>query len=200
MNRVKIITFYGVDADPKMLKAQAKVMDKLNIAHQQILTELSHADAMDCYLKLHKAEIYIFFDLDCIPLCREIIDLTILKALEGKIVGCAQNANHINNSPDYASSFFIGFSETTYKRMGRPSFAATDRGDVAAELSYSVSGERLYLLPPISVEFPKWKLANGKEFGYGTNYADCIYHGFESRFQSESTKMFLNKCLEVLND
>jgi len=188
-----------VGANPEMLKAQSKVMANFKIEHEQILTDLSHSAAIDFYVTLHKADVYIFFDLDCIPLNDTIVKRAIEYAKAGKVFGCAQNANHIPNNKDYASSFFIAFSEETFNKVERPSFAAHQYGDVASELSYRIGHKNVALLYPTKCENVKWQLSNGDVFGLGTTYGNDIYHAFESRHHNESEGMFLNKCKEVLN-
>jgi hypothetical protein len=155
---------------------------------EQLLRQLRH-------------EAYVIFDIDCIPLAAWVIPWLVENALAGTLLGPAQRANHLSNGEHvYAGPSALAFSRVTYERLGRPSFRATDRGDVAEELTYAceAAGIPIMLLWPTHVGEPKWQLRSGLTFGHGTTFGGAIYHAFEIS-KGETAGMFLRKCRQVLS-
>lgn len=163
---------------------------------QQIETKLQHAQAIDEWLLNNDWDTVAIFDIDCIPLRG--IEEAIKYANLDHVYGAAQHANHILKSPIYASPAFIVFSKETYERLGKPSFEASEKGDVGASITFSAreNDVPVKLIWPTHVEVPKWDLGKDSCFGHGTTYEDKVYHAFESRMGND--KIFVRKCKEVL--
>lgn len=180
---------------------QKAVFDKFEIPIEQIETTKPHPEAIDHFLKYAEWDVMILFDADCVPLTKSIVDGCILLCQKhDRIIAASQKASHIPNSKIYASPCFMVLTKEVYEKLGRPSFKATNRGDVAEELSYSAIEKGVYLdlLYPTHVETSLWDLTPEMKFGYGTTYGDYIYHAFESNANHGSTGKFIEKCLEVL--
>ena len=162
----------------------------------QIETQLQHGEAIDDWLQNNEWDTVAIFDIDCIPLAT--IEEAIKYALLDHIYGAAQHANHIRNSIIYASPAFIVLSKETYEKLYKPSFKATNKGDVGAEITIHAHrfGVPVKLIWPTHVENPKWDLGRESCFGHGTTYDNKIYHAFESRMGND--KIFVRKCKEVL--
>lgn len=199
----RIITFYTDNVPDEVVKAQKAVFDKFDIPLEQIKPELwhGHAGSIDRWLAENNDwDVLTIFDIDCIPLDKDIVNEFRDQALEHlSIQSVAQKASHIIGSIVYASPACITFSRDTYETLGRPEFACTERSDCGGELTYSAMKNNaiVALLHPTRVEVPKWELDEGRKFGLGTTYGDRIYHAFLSR--KGNSKMFINKCNEILN-
>ena len=192
------ISFHNGNLNPDISIYQKKVFDKLGIELTQIETDLQHGQAIDHWLKNNDWNTVTVFDIDCIPLNGESVKIAIDKAVCGILYGAAQQAGHIEGSWVYVSPAFMSFSKVTYDSLARPSFVATKKGDVGAEMTHEAFVKCGYeLIWPTHVEAPKWALGSSSQFGLGTTYQTGVYHAFESRMGNG--KMFIEKCKKVLN-
>ncbi len=202
------IAFYADNIDPRIPEMQKKVFEAFGHKIHQIQPDVweGHGGSIDTWLKnyvpdpkMQSSEIIILWDIDCIPLNREIIGAAHASARKGQIMGVAQKASHIPNSIIYAGPAFLAFSLDTWHALGSPTFACTDRSDCAGELTYLAreKGIEVRLLYPSRVVKPEWQLDGPVMFGKGTTFGNNdIYHAFLSRKGNED--MFINKCQEVL--
>ena len=200
---VRIVAFYNDNIPQDVVNAQKAVFDKLGLHIEQVLTKLSHPDAIDNYISNNQFDVLTIFDIDCIPLRRSTVtDAVRIVTKTNCIYGAVQNANYIEGSSDYASPAFLCFSRQTYKMIGGPSFKETSRADVGAELTYKAieNGLCVKLLKVSHVNVPLWKLSDGTMFGHGTNYENKVFHAFEIRKKHGSKKLFIEKCLEVISE
>jgi hypothetical protein len=197
---VRIVSFYNDNIPEDVVRAQKAVFDKFGIEIQQTLTHLSHAEAIDTYLANNLFDVLIIFDVDCIPLVRRAVAEAVeIVTRANCIYGAAQNANYIEGCRDYASPAFICFSRETFELIGRPSFQATARGDVGAELTFRAAQQDLdvNLLKVARVSVPLWRLTDGTMFGHGTNYEEKVFHAFEIRMSHDSRRLFIEECRKV---
>jgi hypothetical protein len=199
-----IITFYNQRINPDVVESQKKVFNHFGLSLNQINFGewLGHGRIIDNYLSnlTNDWEYLVLFDIDSIPLTKDIVPEAIDWAINNTgIFSVAQKASHIKDSIVYASPAFLAISRKTYELLGNPTFDQTYRSDCAGELTHAAidKGFKVNLMYPSHVEKPMWDLDNGFKFGYGTTYADKIYHSFESRFNK--TDIFLKKCNEILN-
>lgn len=204
---VKHITFYTDNIDPRIPEMQKKVFDKFGIDLIQIKPDVwdGHGGSIDLWLRENiekiSDEVVVLWDIDCIPLNKDIVNEAIAFADAGGIMGIAQKASHIENSIIYAGPAFLVFSMKTYKALGCPTFACTDRSDCAGELTYKAreKGLEVRLLYPTHSEKPMWQLDGCIMFGKGTTFGNNdIYHAFYSR--KDNSEMFINKCEEILSE
>jgi hypothetical protein len=200
---VKVVTFYKDNIPWNTVKAQKAVFDKFGIGIEQVLTHLSHPDAIDDYIEHNQFDVLIIFDIDCIPLTRSTVtDAVKIVTKADCIYGAVQNANYIEGSSDYISPAFMCLSRQTYELIGSPSFKETPRGDVGAELTFRAleKGLGVKQLKVSQVSVPLWKLSDGTAFGHGTNYENKVFHAFEIRKGHDSRRIFIEKCLEVVGE
>ncbi len=200
--RNTIVTFYNEKINPEVVKAQKDLFDHFGIPLQQVKPDvwLGHGKNVDGYIATHDVwDTFTLFDIDCIPLDPHIVGegLTWCRDNNG-LFSVAQRASHIPDSIVYASPAYISFTRETYDKLGRPTFDCTKRSDCAGELSHEAMrlGLPISLMYPYSVDTEKWDLDNGRRFGYGTNYANRIYHQFESR--KNYTDRFIEVCHETI--
>lgn len=199
-----IATFYNHKISKNIVESQKKVFDFFEQEISQVFIKdwVSHGKSVDDYLTNlgNDWEYFILFDIDCIPLTKDIIPEAInwVKTNNG-LFSAAQKASHIPNSIIYASPAFVAFNKKTYELLGKPSFQSTNRSDCGAELTYIANeiGLEVKLLYPTEVAIPAWPLTENTMFGFGTNYENKIFHSFESRFNRYD--FFIKKCSEVLN-
>lgn len=201
------VTFYNEKIDPEIVSSQKKVFDFFGIEIRQVVPDewRSHAESIDTWIKRTpfisgKNEVIFIWDIDCIPLSREVVDFAEREALKGSLVGIRQHASHIADSIDYVGPAFMAFSLETFALMGMPSFKETERSDCGAELTHAAirAGIKRVFLEPSHVEVPKWKLNTGHMFGIGTTFGgkSGVFHAFLSRKGNIQT--FIRKCLDTV--
>jgi hypothetical protein len=198
-----IISFYGSNINKEIVENQKRIFSLFGHSIKQILCEpwIEHSKHVDDFLRSdNEWEWILIFDIDCIPLNKNILDRAIKTINEREVIfSAAQKANHIPDSQVYGGPFFIGFSRKTYEALGKTSFSPTYRSDCGGELTYSAKEKKIdiELLYPSSVEVSKWYLDENHDFGLGTTFDNSIYHSFESRF--DNSGLFLKKCKEIFN-
>lgn len=175
---------------------------------------ISQYQAVDYGLKnlFSRYENILILDVDCIPLSKESLFYTMNSISNNVLIGCArrsmniQNGNHI-----YVSSSCLGISRNLFFEINNPSFAPTERGGEAEEITYLTEEGGMpieFFMPSYYESEPTdgsiWQLSsNDQRYGIGTTFIhesgkEMFYHLFESRKKIHDFR-FLNKSLEVLN-
>jgi hypothetical protein len=194
-----IMSYQYNNLDPLVSKYQYEVFKKFNIELNQFQGNLKHSEFMDKIINEYDYDFYIFFDIDCIPLKKGIIEYIIEKIGTTSMIGIEQQSNspyilsHI-----YAGPACFGISKQFYNELGRPSFNGTKRSDVGEELTYICEEKckKFYVFKKTYSENNLWKLGLKDYFGHGTIYEeDLLYHQFEIL---KNQYKFLDKCKEVL--
>lgn len=205
--KLGIYSVYYNNNSPEYREYQKKVFDKFNLHINQIQWEdqgyIGHSNFMNHIARTEEVDYLIFFDIDCIPLVSNILDI-ILERIHNKktILGPEQTSNHISeviSKGIFAAPSCFCISKQFYKELGEPSFEATYRGDVAQELTH-ICREKNYKVEYFkydrSIE-EKWKLKEDTFFGSGTVYEDIIFHNFSATSGYNLTN-FIEKAEEVL--
>lgn len=223
------VTFYADNIDPRIPEAQKAVFEALGLTIQQVkphkweghggtidgwlrgidprcaMCQLSNASYCDlCKNGVIKANYdpIIIWDIDCIPLSRVIINKLERNASTEIFSGVIQHASHIPNSIDYVGPACMAFTWGLYSKLGKPTFACTERSDCGGEMTHAVldKGIDMEMFKPTHVEEPLWKLEDGSMFGKGTTFGgnEGIYHAFYSR--KGNIQPFLRKCAEVIKN
>lgn len=216
-----VFTSYNYKIDPRVIEANAQVINKLiegtdivfvplryNLPSKLIL----HYQVLDYGFKYltKDYDAILTLDVDCIPLSKTALLTTFDLIEKGEYVGTAQRSMHIdNNKHVYVGSPCFGITTELFNKMGRPSFVPTHRGDTAEELSYIAEEMNIpiRIFMPSKYEKdpfagPAWELDTpDKKYGVGTTFVDesgneMFYHLFESRVHAHN-ELFLNKCKEV---
>ncbi|MBI3467733.1 MAG: class I SAM-dependent methyltransferase [Planctomycetes bacterium] len=198
-----VVTVFQDNIPPEVVAKQAEVVHRFLPAGCEFepVRVGHHAIGLDDYFRKTRHDAFLVLDIDCIPLTEWAISWMLENARAGIVVGAAQRANHLENSSHiYAGPCALAFSRATYDRLGRVSFRATDRGDVAEELTYACQrlGVPVTLLWPTHVVTPKWTLLPSIPFGLGTTFGGAFFHAFEIS-KAHTVGMFLEKCGEVLD-
>ena len=219
-----IVSVFMKNINTKTVELQKKVVEKFNkskVPHLQVLTDASHAHTMEKITELLAKNGYdaiLFLDIDAVPVHEEAIDYYLQQAYAGKLIGDAQRTNHIqNNQHVFAAPHAMAFTIETYKKIGKPSFDLTSRGDVAEELTFRAEESNIpveIVLPtrydkePIKFHWeldqrPYWALADGMpNYGIGTTYGnekgELFWHLYQI-FHPGQQELFWKKCEELLN-
>lgn len=205
---VHIFSCYMSNIPAEAVALQRQVMKRFqpsDAAFWQVRTDHRHPDVLNDVARASAADILIFLDIDCIPLTAAALPRLARLASAGKLAGCVQRANHIQNGGHlYVGPFCMAFQPAVYREIGQPSFVEDfKRADVGEELSYRWPGQpqTLDMLWPSHVEQPEWSLTESRVFGPGTTYATAegreeFYHAFEIR---KGAERFMQKCREVLS-
>ncbi len=199
---VTVASFYMDNVGPDVVSSQRAVVEMFkpsDFAFRQTPTRLSHADAIDDFLKSSGEDVIVLLDVDCIPLSADALPTLVARAVEGALAGCVQRANHLRNDAHlYVAPFCMAFLRRLWEDIGRPSFQPTERGDVGEELTYRCEqlGRPTHMLWPSLVESPIWDLAHGRKFGPNTEYGDAFLHAFGIR-DRPSQRRFVDICRAV---
>ena len=197
------ICSYGFsNLDNRVFSAQKEVFDYFGITINQYKGNLRHPQFMDIIINNIDSDFFIFFDIDCIPLSKNLVTYIIDKIGFDSIIGIEQQCNS-NTSINhiYCGPACFAISKEHYLRLGQPSFNETTRSDVAEELTH-ISEEmkqKIHFFKKYHSDNDLWKLGEDRYFGHGTNYEDKVYHQFEIRKQ-ENIEKFLTKCLEIIKN
>jgi hypothetical protein len=197
------VTFYNDKINPEIPQYQKKVFDHFSLKINQIKSDTwpGHGQLVDNYIKSlgDNWEYFVLFDIDSIPLDKNIINEGIEWCLKNLGLFSVAQRHYKKSEVVYASPAFLIFSKKTYELIGRPSFVETHRSDVAGELTHKCIENSLpvNILYPNHVEVERWPLTNNQKFGIGTTYNNRIFHAFESRFNN--TDSFVKKCKSILN-
>jgi hypothetical protein len=186
---VEIFSPYMENISVDVVDAQRSVVSKFlrpYMRFTQVPTTLTHAQTLRGCLDCAAADIVIFLDIDCVPLCEDALIHLVKTASLGYLVGAVQRANHIDNGGHlYVGPFCMAFSQKLYRAFGNPTFDDSDRWDVGEKLSYEWGVPGTWFIWPTRAESPQWKLTDNICFGYGTTYGDIFYHEFCSRFSEQ---------------
>lgn len=200
-----IVTFYNEKITPIIPKLQKDVFNYFGYEINQIFVSdwVSHGNSIDNFLsdKFNEDDVIVIFDIDSIPLNKNIINDCIHWCKNNiGVFSVAQKTIKLRNPIIYAAPSFMVFSIKTYNLLGRPSFCTNERSDCGAEITHNARnlGIEVRLLYPSHVELPHTELDGYIKFGYGTTYGNNIYHAFESRFKQRNS-YFINKCNSILN-
>jgi hypothetical protein len=180
-----ISSYFQSNISPFFPYYQSKIFELLGYKINQVCNDyISHGDFLNSTLLNQNAEYFIFFDIDCIPLRKEALEI-ILSEINDKnsIAGAAQSAIHINGGLNlYIGPFFLGLSKTVYKKLNKPDFNGNSQFDVAGRLTYFAKKNHVNIKYwfPTNVEEELWPLYQHGFFGIGTTYEDKIYHLFRS--------------------
>jgi hypothetical protein len=204
--KVCVLTWFNSEVVSDLQRTQEQVFKHFNLKINTYFDKnLTHAKFMDYCMKNFDSEIFIFFDLDCVPLDDRIYENIVNVLIEENcIIGIEQTANHLDSNFIYAGPACFGITKEIYKKLGGTSFDGTHRSDIAQEYTY-LSYEN-----NISVNFfklessknTKWKLGADRFFGNGCFYTindSKIYHQFQTNLEEQKND-FKNECNKIINN
>ena len=98
MIKWKAFTFYMANALPEIVRLQKEAFAASNEPLEQVLDTCSHGEFLTKTMRANQDSLdaVVFFDLDCIPLKPGVVARAVrLAVTHGMVIGCAQQANHI---------------------------------------------------------------------------------------------------------
>jgi hypothetical protein len=204
--KVSYHTLYWDNVDDRIIQSHKNVFKHFGIDIQYSNMNVNQGIWMTGVCRNTISDVYVFFEIDCVPLNRKVIDDSIKYALDNKsFVGAAQVSNHIPPKTHvYAAPCFLVLSKTGYEELDMPSLYLSERSDTAEELSYVAEyhGKKYRCLYPTKFDgIPKydgvWRMSNYGYYGIGTLYNDNIYHLFESRW-GDHIDLFEKRCNQII--
>jgi hypothetical protein len=193
----RVVSFYmeGISAD--VLEAQKAVFGKMGVKIEQILTQLSHGQAINSLLESSTCDLVAIFDIDCVPISSDAVDELLGNAALGRLVGAAQQGEWNYSNLYYAAPCATAFPVELWRKAGSPPFASDCHGDVESLFTWKVQemGLDVCLLWPTDVSRKRGELGVGHMIGTGTTYEDRLWHAFEVR---KDASVFLDKCKNLL--
>jgi hypothetical protein len=191
--------------NPELILYHQEVFEKLNLPINYTCSDYKgHGKWMESILKSSTSEVVIFFDIDCIPLNREIV-LEAAKYSNDNvsIFGIAQVSNHIPPGDFiFCGASFLAISLEAWKNVGSPPLREFPGYDVGEYLSYLIiknNKKYISLLPEYYHEFSGGYLHCFGEYGIGTYYEGGIFHLWQSR-NGKYLNYFFSACNNILNN
>lgn len=204
--KVCVLTWFNNHVVSDLHNTQQQIFKHFGLTINTYFDEnLTHAKFMDYCLKNIESDIFIFFDLDCVPMDNKIYD-NIVEELtkEECIIGIEQTANHLDSNFIYAGPACFGITKDVYNKLGGVSFDGTHRSDIAQEYTYLAyeNNVSVKFIELISSKNNKWKLGRDRFFGNGCFYTfkdSKIYHQFQTNLEDQKNEFKL-ECEKIINN
>lgn len=166
-----------------------------------------HGAWMDNVMETTKSDIVGFFDSDCIPLNRGIVDYAVnYVGATQSFIGTAQASNHIApRAHIFAAPCFFFIYREMWEKLGKPSFLENARSDVAQEVSYVAEDNMVPYRALYPTHFERepaegvWRLGNFGYYGIGTVFANSVYHLYQGRYQ-QNADLYKLRCEQVVDE
>jgi hypothetical protein len=203
---IVVNALYWDSIDSRIVNSHIKVMETFNIPIKYNCTNMRHGLWMDIIMENVSADIYVFFDIDCVPISKDAYYEAINYVKRKKtFIGNAQVSNHIEPKKHiFAAPSFFAISRECYDYLNKPSFLETHRSDVAEELSYVADEKGIEYKCLYPTKFDRisqtdgvWNLSNYGCYGIGTVFENKFYHLFQSRLSS-NVDLFEKRCNEII--
>ena len=209
----RIASFYKSDLNSEVVDLQRRIFETLEIPLEQISFEDSHSEAIDRYLSHTNFDSVTLFDIDCIPLNKDVVEIAKALINDETIYGNAQITTYLTppfvTFPFVAPSF-ISFTRNLYETSLEKSFYQTQypydsgfRTDVAeAFVKANLDrGKKMILSYPVESRNYKWRFDGDNlyqpfKYGNGTRFDNNTYHEFEIR---EGIQGFIDYGTNFLN-
>jgi hypothetical protein len=206
--KVSIHSLRWENNDPRIVDSQRKVFDHFGIPLQITEKNIHHMVWMDSIFNNVDADIYVFFDGDCVPISYDALSESIKFCESGYLVGNAQVTNCINAKHDlFCGASFLAVSRDYYNDIGRPS--AMQNSETRCDGAQQITRNAVHHEKRIKMWFPTtfqtvpnggiWRLSSYGYYGVGTVYDNKTYHLFQSRL-SKNVDLFVETCTHIVND
>jgi len=197
----QIYSLYWDNVDPALVEAQQAVFKAMQIpVNQHRINGMRHGEWIDWVMTRNDTtDVFLFIDIDCVPLSKEAVMRGIEKAASGTLYGAEGTANHIDATRSYVGAWYAFINRKTWDVLGRPSAKETPHTDVLQLWSdtWRQAGAPVELIAPTAAEQPEWDLpGRPKAYGIGTTYGEECYHLFEARAGTRG--LFLDRCQKIL--
>jgi hypothetical protein len=203
--KVCVLTYFNSINILETQKLHESVFKHFNLTLNTYFCEnMKACDFLDYWIKNIESDIFIFFELDCIPLDSKIYENIVNELLKEEcIIGIEQTANHLDSNFIYAGPACFGITKDVYNKLGSVSFDGTYRSDIAQEHTYLAYEKNIKVkfLELISSKNSKWKLGTNRFFGNGCIYSlndSKIYHQFQTNLEEQRNEFKL-ECQKIIN-
>jgi hypothetical protein len=208
----KVASFYKSDLDLAVMDLQRKIFDVLEIPLEQVSFDDSHSEAIDRYLANTDFDSVTLFDVDCIPISKEVVEIAKRMIDDNTIYGNAQITTYLTppfTTFPFVAPSFISFTRNLYETSPEKSFYQTqypyesgfrtDVGEAFVKANLD-RGKRIILSYPVESRNYKWGFGGDDKYmpfkyGNGTRFANNTYHEFEIR---EGVQGFLDYANNLL--
>lgn len=193
---------------PVLCAAHKAVCQHFNLDVAYTHKNIKHGIWLDDTMKHSDADVVGFFDIDCVPTNKQIVEAAIDYARQHQsFIGIAQSSNHLAapaNSHIFAAPAFFFIHRTAWYEMDCPTFDETHDSDTAQNVSRRADhkGKKYRCLYPTHWDKLShegiWQLGNYGVYGIGTHFYGGVYHLYQSRFNA-NTALFAQRCAEIQN-
>lgn len=205
--KICVLSWFNHERVNDLYEIQKKVFKKFDMKINHYFDpNMTHAKFMDYSLLNFDADIFIFFDLDCIPVMEGLYEMIVDEHLKNDcVIGIEQSSQHFTPNFIYAGPACFSISKKVYNLLGNISFdGIMFRSDVAEEISYACIKNQIPLkfFELVSSKNNKWKLGDDRFFGNGCYYKmneKLIYHQFQTNLD-EQKRDFENECINLINN
>jgi hypothetical protein len=204
--KLSINTLCWTNSNPILKEYHSKVLSKFCYDVEYTHENIPHGMWMNKILNSKKADVYLFLDVDCVPMYPWVIQDTLEYVERGYMVGNAQVTNCINAKHDlFCAPSFLMISNDYYESLGKPNCNNNARSDVAQELTRSAvaSSKRIKMYFPSSFQGVGpggiWRLGPYGYYGLGTIFDESTFHMFNSR-DNVSIEKFTSTCEKILSN
>jgi hypothetical protein len=203
---IEFHSLYWDNINPHMLESHKRVMKHFNIDLKYHAENTEHGTWLDSVFEKSNADIVCIIEPDLLPLDKDAVnDIISFVSRNNTFVGIAQCFNRGQSiNYIYAGPGFFVMPMAVYETLGKPSFRAPRRGDIAQGVSIAADemNFRYRALMPTCFELePRvgaWPLHCTGFYGIGTVYHNRFYHLFESR-KTPYVDLFTKRCEEVIS-
>lgn len=196
----EIYSFAHISLPKPIVDLQFQVFDKFGLEINQIINDNTHGKNLENIIKNCKSDYVVIFDVDCIPLVKNIFDYINDDIHHYDLVGAIGCANHLNKQDIYVHPSFMFFKPNLYFGLECPYLCEDNNNDVAQNFTRTCikNNKRIKYWNNTFSTDNLWSLPDNSKFGHGTIYEGKIYHQFEIR-KLQQHESFINKCNQVLN-
>ena len=196
----EIYSFAHISLPKPIVDLQFQVFDKFGLEINQIINDNTHGKNLENIIKNCKSDYVVIFDVDCIPLVKNIFDYINDDIHHYDLVGAIGCANHLNKQDIYVHPSFMFFKPNLYFGLECPYLCEDNNNDVAQNFTRTCikNNKRIKYWNNTFSTDNLWSLPDNSKFGHGTISEGKIYHQFEIR-KLQQHESFINKCNQVLN-
>ena len=201
---IGIFSLYWNNVDSEIVAWQKRVFDKIGFSiNQHNINGVNHGSWIDDVMKQYEnVDVYLFLDIDCVPLSKEALNETFKAAQKYGLAGAEGAANHLDPNKNYIAAWYVAISRSMWLEKGKPSAMADENNDVCQRWTeeWRKDNSSLVIYQPIKSIIPRWDLPNRKlAYGIGTQYENICFHLFESR-ERKHTEYFISECKKIISE
>lgn len=203
---------YSFSIEQEVIDAQASVFEHFGLVLNQETKDMLHhewlEDVCNRILDNEDFDVVVFFDVDCVPLTKNLYEHLLERVDMNTICGIEQTCE--SNASDghiYAGPACLAIPKNVLYNVlrmhDRICFSPDKYSDIAQRFTYDCQdiGVNVNFLKVTSVEDPRWRIGKTDVmFGVGTTYDNVIYHHFLIGREGWRRPDFINKCKQIIGE